>query len=333
MNRSLQAALCLLFLCLFTTGVFGWNKVGHMTVAGIAYRKLQSTDQAALGRINTLLRSHMAYNGWRTEYNTYSPQVKARISLEAYVFMRAAAWPDDVRGQTLRINGVNVNTNDWKPWHYINYPVRLSNNSVGDTPLQANIDILRVFRTQGEILRGTGSGTGSDDDDKARSLSWVFHLVGDIHQPLHGAALVHTGRLARGDAGGNLICLRVTSLSSVNQLHSFWDDVVRDNRSATVNGENAWLDANFFPGAVGNLNIGSATGPQGMEIWAKDSANVALNNVYKFNGAVPDFINANDGTCVLAGVTQGYRDNAERIGQRRMVLAGLRLAHFLSAAL
>jgi len=320
MKQLFRFAVSITLLCVFTINVCAWNKVGHMTVAGIAYRELQRNDQAKLDRINTLLRSHAAYGtshrGWVQEYNGYSQAIKNEISLEAYAFMRAAAWPDDVRNQS----------DDRPPWHFINYPVRLPNTVDEDHPIGNPVNILTAFTAQAGIL----TDNGPSNSRKAKSLSWIFHLVGDIHQPLHGAALVNT-HFTGGDHGGNFICVHAASQPNTDNLHSFWDNVLRANGSARVNGGNAWADAAFFRGLIGNAAIGNATGSEGMEIWAKDSANIALRSAYQFHGATPDFLNVNRrNTCPQGGsVSEEYESEATDIARRRMVLGGLRLAQFL----
>ena len=49
------------------------------------------------------------------------------------------------------------------------------------------------------------SGT---DEEKAIYLTWLMHLVGDIHQPLHCAA-VFSEQFPNGDKGGNDAFIRI----------------------------------------------------------------------------------------------------------------------------
>lgn len=49
----------------------------------------------------------------------------------------------------------------------------------------------------------------SDPEQRAIALAWLFHLVGDIQQPLHAAQLF-TADYPNGDRGANEICVRVT---------------------------------------------------------------------------------------------------------------------------
>ena len=57
------------------------------------------------------------------------------------------------------------------------------------------------------------------DMDKAILLCWLFHLVGDIHQPLHCSAMFTPRLFSEGDRGGNSI-----KVGKYN-LHSTWDFV------------------------------------------------------------------------------------------------------------
>src|SRR5437763_13755343 len=54
--------------------------------------------------------------------------------------------------------------------------------------------------------------------DRAVLTAWIFHLVGDIHQPLHSSTLVSQKLFPEGDRGGNSIKLK----QSYN-LHALWD--------------------------------------------------------------------------------------------------------------
>lgn len=55
-------------------------------------------------------------------------------------------------------------------------------------------------------------------DARAVMLAWLFHDVGDIHQPLHSSALFSTRLFRDGDRGGNLI-----GTSQSGNLHALWD--------------------------------------------------------------------------------------------------------------
>ena len=72
----------------------------------------------------------------------------------------------------------------------------------------------------------------TDGERKAIALAWLFHLVGDIHQPLQTAQLF-TVEYPQGDRGGNEICVRVTQTGQVMDLHRFWDGVITSSQNLT----------------------------------------------------------------------------------------------------
>src|SRR4029450_9430508 len=75
---------------------------------------------------------------------------------------------------------------------------------------------------ENESLVKNGSG---DLERRAIALAWLFHLLGDIHQPLHTAQLFTTD-YPNGDRGGNEICIRATQAGQPMDLHRFLYGVV-----------------------------------------------------------------------------------------------------------
>lgn len=58
-------------------------------------------------------------------------------------------------------------------------------------------------------------------DVKAIAYCWLFHLVGDMHQPLHSTALCSVDQFPEGDRGGNEILL-----VRGKNLHALWDGLL-----------------------------------------------------------------------------------------------------------
>jgi hypothetical protein len=61
--------------------------------------------------------------------------------------------------------------------------------------------------------------------ERATALTWLFHLAGDIHQPLHTIQLF-SAEYPDGDRGGNEICIRPGQNRRPITLHAFWDGVI-----------------------------------------------------------------------------------------------------------
>ena len=89
------------------------------------------------------------------------------------------------------------------------------------------VNILTALAENERIVRND-----SGPERRAIALAWLFHLVGDIHQPLHTAQLF-TVDYPQGDRGGNEICVRVTQTGQPLDLHRFWDGVITSSSNLT----------------------------------------------------------------------------------------------------
>jgi hypothetical protein len=121
-----------------------------------------------------------------------------------------------------------------------------------------------------------------DPERKAIALAWLFHLVGDIHQPLHTAQLF-TVEYPNGDRGGNEICVRVTQAGQPTDLHRFWDDVITS--SANVTGlRNAATEMRNRPGFAKSQLTELLS--SNVDEWAKESFEIATKIAYQNGGLI-----------------------------------------------
>src|SRR5262249_5873822 len=132
-----------------------------------------------------------------------------------WLFQQAAIWPDTIR------SGPPERTAFSRPeWHYINQPIFLSAadraaltgklpiNEEKTPPADATADTPRMNVVQAlKFARQRLAAKDTSPPDRAVLLAWVFHLVGDIHQPLHSSTLVSQRLFPEGDRGGNSIKL------------------------------------------------------------------------------------------------------------------------------
>ena len=85
-------------------------------------------------------------------------------------------------------------------------------------PLPSAPHILTKIAESTATLKGSGTAQEMVD-----ALSWLIHLIGDIHQPLHCVTHITSQHPApEGDRGGNSFKLKGTP----NNLHSVWDSSV-----------------------------------------------------------------------------------------------------------
>lgn len=203
--RAAHRALLLIFaLLVLPVRAAAWHDTGHMLVAQIAYLRL---SPAAKERVDKLL---VTPQGRRPLIHLCAGYYTAATCEKTYDPVTIAVWMDDFRGDSL--NG------SYDPWHYINHkpffdgvPAR---SNVGPEP----VNILDRINWAVNTLR---RGTGRDRTD-AETLGFLYHLVGDVHQPMH-ATTRYTAAQPDGDSGGNGFRLKATEASPATSLHFFWD--------------------------------------------------------------------------------------------------------------
>src|SRR5262249_21923632 len=97
-------------------------------------------------------------------------------------------------------------------WHFYDTP--LSGDGTPTKPAPASSALTEI-----PILRdGLAHG---NQDVQSYDLVWLIHLVGDVHQPLHGVQRF-TKAQPDGDSGGGDVKLCSTP-NCTYSLHSFWD--------------------------------------------------------------------------------------------------------------
>ena len=126
----------------------------------------------------------------------------------------------------------------------------------------------------------------------------LFHLIGDIHQPLH------TGY--PGDKGGNSINVSFLTGGNSTNLHRVWDDEIIQAKNISLE-DCLGQYANYTPEQIKEI--------QKIKVmqWMNQSRSY-LDGVYNFKD---DFID------------QSYVDSSAIIIQKQILIAGLRLASVL----
>ena len=206
---SLIASLALLTLAVLPPPANAWNIPGHMLSAAIAYQALRQENPQSIEKVKAVLEKHPWYaNQWQAQLRDVPV-----ADHDMVLFMQAARWPDDIRRTDKQYHR--------GPWHYINWPFKPegqpANVQIREPEL---VNILTAMAENESVVKNE-----NDPERRAIALAWLFHLVGDIHQPLH-TAQIFTVEYPQGDRGGNEICVRVTQSGQPMDLHRFWDGVI-----------------------------------------------------------------------------------------------------------
>ena len=171
--RKILAVLAIVFLA---GPANAWNEKGHYVVCRLAWLQMNDQQRAA---VTEILKKHPHY----TEYLT-----KAKpdgFTTDEWAFMRAGAWADWIRSGSARsyVHGT---------WHYVNYPVCFPGMGQDPEKHQPPAGQENAVWAMNRCLDKIKNGT---DEEKAVYLTWLCHLVGDIHQPLHCVELCSDKRI------------------------------------------------------------------------------------------------------------------------------------------
>lgn len=305
-----------------------WNSIGHLAVAKLAYDRL---DDAHKTRLFTLLKRHPHFESF------LAAGQPAEVSEVEWVVLRAAVWPDWVRPRDKDTRGADVTRYHRGEDHYINIPLIDPADAeafAGKTLINPDLtNILCALKQRANELQTKTA----DDADKAVAVCWLFHLVGDIHQPLHNVAYF-SRTWPKGDLGGNRFGVRVNGRKW--KLHAYWDDLLGEDADYTD--DSPKRQANLFKQAVT-----LAESLRGLTLSGGDNDRLAKNLTFaswseeSFELAKTVAYQKTDGGGILEGVDVPFKgpipDAAKEVGPKyaataravaeiRVVLAGRRLA-------
>jgi hypothetical protein len=286
MRKSLKALpLVLSLLLLAPQTALAWDDTGHLLVSQIAYERL---TPAAKARVDALAKT-------------------IRFCGKTYEGATLGAWMDDIKADSTH--------DDLRAWHYTDIPI--FDGTPPDPKMQPGKEnaVERIVWAADALRKGLGS-----DKKDAELLGYLFHLVGDIHQPLHAATRV-TATNRDGDAGGNEF--KLAGLPEADNLHSYWDSAAGSfhfwSPSRPLDArERRRLDA--YARQIVAANPADATA-EAQELdprkWAGESNELARAVVYTLpENSTP---------------TPAYEAKAQVLARRRIALAGYRLSNLLNS--
>lgn len=158
-----------------------FNAEGHHIIALIAMKDLETNSPEVFNKVQQILT-----DGDRTIFE-------------------AAKFADDIRNSQPQT----------KPFHFVD--ISLREGGPLEPPLPPEPHVLSKIVDFTNLLREHGN----DAEENVNNLSWLIHLFGDVHQPMH--CIERTNQFnPNGDRGGNGFRLK----GRPNNLHSLWDSSV-----------------------------------------------------------------------------------------------------------
>jgi len=230
MDDSMHRPFCetlasLVLLAWHGSTACAWNAAGHQVSGAIAYQVLQKESPQTVAKVVAILNQLPDFQkSWGKKLEGVP-----EADRDEHLFMWATRWADDIRGKPKY---------DHPKWHYINLPFKPDGQPDSVQPLMPDpVNIFEGFQINLRIAKGEGDG-----ENRAVALCWLFHLVGDVHQPLHTVGLFTT-EYPRGDRGGNLIFVRVEEGGRPINLHFLWDGLIfgsQNTRTARTLRSSCW---------------------------------------------------------------------------------------------
>ncbi len=193
-------------------------------------------------------------------------------------FEEASVWMDEVRSD---------NSYDYlKPWHYVNVEKDKTYVKTKDPEVVNQIEIyIALLKQKGE----------RDKEQIKFALKVIFHLIGDLHQPLHCGY--------KADKGGNDI--QLDYMGKGTNLHKVWDTEIIEDANITLN-ECLKLCNELSVEEKKKMQNNS------VETWMNESRTL-LPEVYNFDKKIK----------------QDYIDKNKPVIEKQLVRAGIRLAMVL----
>ena len=307
MNFALRFAVCA-WLLAAATPALAWNQPGHMMTASIAYDSLTPAERAWAVKV---LEANPDFEKWKTMAPTDSPD----FDFDRYVLMMAARWPDDIRKRREDPPGTPGNPYDHPIWHYSDYPLRPPDFPM-EPPPTGTEDLFTAYAFCEKMV--TAPDTSAVD--RAAYLCWLLHLTGDVMQPLHNATLFNA-TYPKGDKGGNDFFVNLAG-NSIN-LHTYWDGmgaVMMDYPELVAHATD--LEKRYPRTVLPELDT-----DKDLQSWALEGRQLAIDVVYR-HGTLPGTSNRDQ--TVLPPLPGDYATKARALAERRIVLAGDRMAQMIA---
>jgi hypothetical protein len=192
-------------------------------------------------------------------------------------------------------------------------PLNINTSDRYPTPLdESEWNILQALKHCQAVLRDKRTPPA----ERAVAYCWLFHLVGDSHQPLHSCALFSANRFPKGDRGGNSI-----PLVRGDNLHALWDNLLgRQHYLRNVDREVAELSR-------GHRDVWDSTAKErNPRKWIAESHKLAQD--FAYDDAILDVVRRATPQQPLEKIelSDEYLKEAGHQARRRIVAAGVRLA-------
>ena len=335
MSKRLTVLIAAAVLSFMASNLYAWDHPSHMATAAIAYSEIEKARPDLIEKMGLLFMAHPD----PAPFWVATGEAKGKERVRR-MFLECSRWPDDSK----------FTPRDRLTWHSARWAVVMK-----DAPPEAKAAVeARHGKPMGQALEalalnyGTVSNPESAPPERADALCWVMHIEGDIHQPLHVSDLF-SKQFPFGNMAGSTGYVIDPVTNSPITLHILWDSNVR--RVPTVEAADQYakeIMTKFPRSALTELKDHPISDPNFFEEWAKESNQVAQDWAFDLEMSIdPDKNQTSEQVVkkmvnfILNGVAPvkdapplptGYWEKLQSTAERRIALAGYRIADILLAA-
>lgn len=303
MRRLLLAVAAICASTFVPKSAGAWTNAGHMAAAAIAYYDLGGANSPVVKKIVGIIASHPDPGPFKVAIGRATGDEQVLRT-----FMEIARWSDDVR----------TGGYDHPTWHYMFRPViDPAAPPAGGAPYAETGDAREALAVNLRIARDTKDPRVSAGE-RAIALCWIFHIVGDIHQPLH-AAEWFSSAMPEGDFAGDRFYVLDPSTRQPVKLHRYWDDLPANQEDTPYLMARSQELMRKHPRANFSSMLKEAE-RSNFDAWARESYSAAVNTAYDADR--PKATTPESATLP----TPAYLAESKLVAEERLALAGYRLA-------
>lgn len=217
-----------------------WWDGGHKVIACLAYDHLDTDERQWVMDLLTAAPTHQEL--FLDKIKEELPADPDEETRQRWYFGQASVWADLVRNKSGHANAAEISEKYSLPErHYTDLPV-FTSEAARQAMKEHDVEPVSGWRpglvepehklnsmqTFAKIYAEVPDAS-IPVEERAIDLLWLFHLVGDTHQPCHCAQLFDPEKLPEGDRGANGVMIfglksKSTGMNS-DVLHAFWDSL------------------------------------------------------------------------------------------------------------
>ena len=312
-----------------------WDHPAHMTTAAIAFMEVEREKPELIEKLDLLFMAHPDTSPFWVAAGDATEKERAKR-----MFIEGARWADDTKGTI----------HDRPTWHTARWAI-VADNAPPEAKAAAEA---RKGRPAGQAIEALImnyamlSSPETNPVERASALSWLLHLVGDIHQPLHVSDLF-SKKFPAGNAAGTQEYVMDPVKNQPIPLHLLWDSNIYRSTALDAVDQNAQELVKKYPRSE-FPELKGLESPDDFEKWARESYDVAVDFAYGYGIETvtdpekdldPDKAVKKMVAYIVHGVSPleeapevpaEYWDKLQQVAQRRITLAGYRIADLVIAA-